>query len=259
MAPKRKYNKKNTATSQRDTVDAATEGGTQAQATATANAAATPPNTSDADVRGAIQLLTQILANQTQRQETAPSSGASSGSNSSRTQEFMRMKPPVSTRSKKEEDPQNFIDGLQKIFRVMHATDTEAAELGAFQLQDVAHICHGGSQGDGNRQFFKNRSSKPAPSISSAPFQRSKFNQKGRNFGMAGSHSQASVTDHGFQHPTCNTCGKRHSGVCRSGMDGYFGCGQPGHFLRDCSSARQNTGGNSNVAQTTNSTAPRNS
>ncbi|XP_060183078.1 uncharacterized protein LOC132613034 [Lycium barbarum] len=79
IAPKRKYNKKNTATSQRATVDASTEGGTQAQAGATANVAATPPNTSDADVRGAIQLLTQILANQAQRQETDPSSGASSG------------------------------------------------------------------------------------------------------------------------------------------------------------------------------------
>ena len=119
-------------TSQRATIDAATDGGTQAETVAIANIAATPPNTSDADVRGAIQLLTQILANQAQRQETTPSSSASSGSNSSRTQEFMRMKPPAFTGSKKEEDPQNFIDGLQKIFRVMHATDTEAAELGAF-------------------------------------------------------------------------------------------------------------------------------
>ncbi|XP_059313960.1 uncharacterized protein LOC132064839 [Lycium ferocissimum] len=50
------------------------------------------------------------------------------------------MKPPVFTGSKKDEDPQNFIDGLQKVFRVMHATDTEAAKFGAFQLQDVAHI-----------------------------------------------------------------------------------------------------------------------
>ncbi|XP_070023297.1 uncharacterized protein [Nicotiana sylvestris] len=49
------------------------------------------------------------------------------------------MKPPVFTGSKKDEDPQNFIDEVQKIFRVMHATNTEAAELAAYQLKDVAN------------------------------------------------------------------------------------------------------------------------
>ncbi|XP_070025080.1 uncharacterized protein [Nicotiana sylvestris] len=50
------------------------------------------------------------------------------------------MKPPVFTRSKKDEDPQNFIDEVQKIFQVMHATDTKAAELAAYQLKDVANM-----------------------------------------------------------------------------------------------------------------------
>ena len=55
-----------------------------------------------------------------------PSVSASGGSTSSRTQEFMRMKPPVFTGAKAEEDPQNFIDTPQKVFHI--------------QLQDVAHI-----------------------------------------------------------------------------------------------------------------------
>ncbi|XP_060185718.1 uncharacterized protein LOC132615153 [Lycium barbarum] len=126
------------------------------------------------------------------------------------------------------------------------------------RAKSAGNFSHGGSQGDGNRQFFKNRSSRPTPSTASAPFQRSKFNQKDRNFGTTGSHSHASVINRGFQHPTCNTCGKKHSEVCCLGMDSCFGCGQPGHFLRDFSSARRNTGGNNNVAQSTNSAAPRN-
>ncbi|XP_070054416.1 uncharacterized protein [Nicotiana tomentosiformis] len=58
---------------------------------------------------------------------------------SSRSREFLNILPPALTRSKKDEDLQNFIDDVQKIFRVMYATDTEAIELGAYQLKDVAN------------------------------------------------------------------------------------------------------------------------
>nr|XP_043637934.1 uncharacterized protein LOC122608929 [Erigeron canadensis] len=35
--------------------------------------------------------------------------------------------------------------------------------------------------------------------------------------------------------PTCNNCGKHHSGVCRlPPKKGCFNCGQPGHIIRDC-------------------------
>nr|XP_043630451.1 uncharacterized protein LOC122601777 [Erigeron canadensis] len=35
--------------------------------------------------------------------------------------------------------------------------------------------------------------------------------------------------------PTCNNCGKHHSGVCLSpSKKGCFNCGQPGHISRDC-------------------------
>ncbi|XP_070012964.1 uncharacterized protein [Nicotiana sylvestris] len=58
------------------------------------------------DVRGAIQLLTQIVATQAQRQETSDAHETGC----SRSREFLNMKPPVFTGSKKDEDPQNFID-----------------------------------------------------------------------------------------------------------------------------------------------------
>ncbi|XP_070025811.1 uncharacterized protein [Nicotiana sylvestris] len=87
------------------------------------------------DVREAIQLLTQIVANQAQRQGTSDvhETGIS------RSREFLNMKPLIFTGSKKDEDPQNFIDEVQKIFRVMHATDTKATELVAYRLKDVAN------------------------------------------------------------------------------------------------------------------------
>ncbi|XP_070003070.1 uncharacterized protein [Nicotiana sylvestris] len=275
------------------------------------------------------------------------------------------MKPPVFTGSKKDEDPQNFIDEVQKIFRVMHATDTEAVELATYQLKDVANTWYEtwedsrgedadpgtwkdfadaflehflpievleakaleferlrqndmsvneyylkfislakyapemvrdmrarvrrfvlglsddlfadaniaaqnndmaitkmvafvqGNEDRGKHQFFKKSKSGPAPSSASAPVPRSKFNKKNQNFRTADSQSQASVGYRVPGYPICNTCGKRHPGLCRLGTNGCFGYGQQGHFLRDCPSAKQNNGGN--AAQSTNSVAHHNS
>nr|XP_009793995.1 PREDICTED: uncharacterized protein LOC104240808 [Nicotiana sylvestris] len=58
-------------------------------------------------------------------------------------------------------------------------------------------------------------------------------------------------------YPICNTCGKRHPGLCHLGTNSCFRCSQQGHFLRDCPSTKQNNGGN--VAQSTNSAAHHNS
>ncbi|XP_070004111.1 uncharacterized protein [Nicotiana sylvestris] len=115
-------------------------------------------------------------------------------------------------------------------------------------------------QGNEDRRqslVFQEIKSGPAPSSASAPVQRSKFNKKNQNFRIAGSQSQANVGYKVPGYPICNTCGKRHPGLCRLGTNGYFGCGQPGHFLRDCTSAKQNNGGN--VAQSTNSASHHNS
>ncbi|XP_060212112.1 uncharacterized protein LOC132639695 [Lycium barbarum] len=211
------------------------------------------------------------------------------------------MKLPVFSMTKKEEDPQDFIDGLQKIYRMMTVTETEAATFGAHQLQGVREaraeqflkpkqngrtvqdyylefmslekyatklvpnmkarilafvqgnetrlkeeeVVHKNKdkefnkrakstgQFSGNsgkkRKFFNNRSSGPIPSSASAPAP--KFGEEKRGiFRVSGSQSKGSSSSHSF-HPVCNTCGKRHSGTCRSGMDDCFGCGQSGSTL----------------------------
>ncbi|XP_060170507.1 uncharacterized protein LOC132601445 [Lycium barbarum] len=71
------------------------------------------------------------------------------------------------------------------------------------------------------------------------------------------SYSQTSVAQKTYDIPICSKCSKRHPGVCRMGMVVWYGSRQQGHFQRDYPSTRQGTGGN--VAQSTNSKAPRNS
>ncbi|XP_059290037.1 uncharacterized protein LOC132043575 [Lycium ferocissimum] len=137
MPYKRTYKKRNTATSQRASVEATREETVPTQTAAPTAPTVTPPTDTDGDVRNAINMLTQLVAAQAQRQE----SGSSSGHNgeSSRTKDFLRMNPPVFTGTKKDEDPQDYIDALQKIFRIMAVTETEAATFGAHQLQSIAN------------------------------------------------------------------------------------------------------------------------
>ncbi|XP_060182450.1 uncharacterized protein LOC132612133 [Lycium barbarum] len=92
MPYKRTYKKKNTATSQRAAAEVAHEDTVPTQATAPTTSTVTPPNASDRDVRSAINMLTQLVAAQTQRQETGPSSGGNG--ESSKAKDFLRMNPP---------------------------------------------------------------------------------------------------------------------------------------------------------------------
>uniref|UniRef100_M1DC99 Gag-pol polyprotein n=1 Tax=Solanum tuberosum TaxID=4113 RepID=M1DC99_SOLTU len=56
----------------------------------------------------------------------------------SRIQEFLRINPPSFTGSSTTEDPKNFIEELQKVFKVMHVVDVERVELVAYQLKNVS-------------------------------------------------------------------------------------------------------------------------
>ena len=86
-------------------------------------------------------MLTQLMAAQTNRQSsTPPNSSSQEPSAGVRIHNFLRMNPPVFTGSKANEDPQNFIDEVQKILKAMHATETEDVELISYQLKDVANI-----------------------------------------------------------------------------------------------------------------------
>lgn len=51
----------------------------------------------------------------------------------------MRLSLLTFTGVRVEEDPQGFIDEIEKIFCVMHACNIEGMEFTAYQLKDVAY------------------------------------------------------------------------------------------------------------------------
>ncbi|XP_070046470.1 uncharacterized protein [Nicotiana tomentosiformis] len=107
-------------------------------------ARASDSSVSDIDIRGAIQMLTHIVASQAQRLSVGPTPSSHPGeSASSRVNKFLQLDPPMFTGTDPEEDPQDFIDEMHKTLRVMHATDafmdhflpaeTKAARAVAFE------------------------------------------------------------------------------------------------------------------------------
>ncbi|XP_070036519.1 uncharacterized protein [Nicotiana tomentosiformis] len=95
---------------------------------------------SDIDIRGAIQMLTQLVASQAQRSSFGPTSSSHPGeSASSRVNKFLQLDPLVFTGTNPEEDPQDFIDDMHKTLWVMHAIETEGVELASYRLKGVAY------------------------------------------------------------------------------------------------------------------------
>ena len=54
--------------------------------------------------------------------------------------DFTRMNPLIFLGSKTAEDPQEFVEKVQKILVSMGATEIEKAELSLYHLKDVAHV-----------------------------------------------------------------------------------------------------------------------
>ncbi|XP_070039365.1 uncharacterized protein [Nicotiana tomentosiformis] len=52
---------------------------------------------------------------------------------------LLQLDPPVFTGTDLEEDPQDFIDEMQKTLRVMRATETEGVELASYRLEGVTY------------------------------------------------------------------------------------------------------------------------
>nr|XP_009797667.1 PREDICTED: uncharacterized protein LOC104244062 [Nicotiana sylvestris] len=94
----------------------------------------------DGDLRGAIQMLTQLVASQAQRSNVAPTSSSHQGDfTGSRVNRFLQLDLLVFTSTDPEADPQDFIDEMHKTLRVMRATEMEGVELVTYHLKGVAY------------------------------------------------------------------------------------------------------------------------
>ena len=96
-------------------------------------------NATEQNLRNMVQLLTRIVAGQGQRQEGLVAGiGGADRAASTRIRDFLNLDPPSFTGSDPNEDPQDFIDQIQRTFDVMHVSSKEALELAAYRLKGVA-------------------------------------------------------------------------------------------------------------------------
>ncbi|XP_070054176.1 uncharacterized protein [Nicotiana tomentosiformis] len=103
-------------------------------------ARASDSDISDVDLRGAIQMLAQIVASRGQRSSVGSTSSSQQGeSTSSRVNKFLQLDPPVFTGTNPEENPQDIIDEMHRTLRVMHATEMEGVELASYRLKGVGY------------------------------------------------------------------------------------------------------------------------
>ena len=82
----------------------------------------------------------------------------------------------------------------------------------------------------GNRSQFCPKSSALSPSTASSPVPKFREGNKDR---VPGFNSQGSISS-AQTNTFCQKYDRNHQGICRVGSDMCFGCGKPGHRVRDC-------------------------
>ncbi|XP_047253689.1 uncharacterized protein LOC124887818 [Capsicum annuum] len=133
--------------------------------------------------------------------------------------QFMILGPPTFTGVNMEEDPQSFLEGMETIFRVMHAMNVERVDFAAYQLKDVVYALE---------MVFDMRA-------------------RMRKFTSELSHvlipySKTALLIKGF---------------CDEKWDMCFKCGQPGHTLRNCPIGKVGSGANKILVSSSSTPAPK--
>ncbi|XP_070020165.1 uncharacterized protein [Nicotiana sylvestris] len=156
-------------------------------------------------MRDVIQLLTRLVAMQTRRQEIGM--GHTDRSVSARVRVFINLDPPVFTGADPNEDPQIFIDRVQRTLRVMKATANELVKLASYRLQNIVVNRY--------ESWELSRGSD-------------------QNFRALGSQYRGESNQMRPPLPRCAQSGKQHTGQYRMGLGVCYTCGYLGHIMRDC-------------------------
>uniref|UniRef100_M1DIU1 Gag-pol protein n=1 Tax=Solanum tuberosum TaxID=4113 RepID=M1DIU1_SOLTU len=202
------------------------------------------------DLRDALTLFAQAMANQANHGAQAPQAPTPA----SRVRDFVRMNPPEFYGSKLDEDPQEFSDEVHKLLAIMGLRSENKAELAAYQLKGVAQIWYNqwkeekganyvGSQiGGVHEKLRKMRGHEAKRARFEGKFQ----SRKGGRFhqGQGSSHAphKRFVNDVpraqgvGGMGPidVCPKCGKGHGGPCLRNTSACYSCGEMGHKAMNC-------------------------
>ncbi|XP_060210671.1 uncharacterized protein LOC132637629 [Lycium barbarum] len=169
-------------------------------------------------MREAIQLLTQLVVAQAQRQ----GSGHGDRAVSARVHDFINLDHPEFFGSKPKEDPQNFIDEMLRTLQ--EGMDISRIQAHAQNLEKRQQQRR--SEREHDRGYRK----------------RARFSDTVSEFRGAQSsralNSQINSGSSQMRPPLtwCTQCGRLHWGQCRSGSDICYAYSQPGYFMRDCPS-----------------------
>ena len=83
-------------------------------------------------------MLAQSMTNQNNRVHAHVNENG--GSVAARVRDFVRMNTPEFLGSQANEEPQNLLDEIKKIFEVIQVIGNDRVELASYQFKNVAHI-----------------------------------------------------------------------------------------------------------------------
>ncbi|XP_069148075.1 uncharacterized protein [Solanum lycopersicum] len=133
---------------------------------------------------------------------------------------YVRMNPVEFLGSENNEDPQNFLEEIEKIFEVdSDKIREQAQENKKARTQNYDYFQQ--KSGCGNSLQSQQKCSSPTPSSASFPSSENRFYQKVR---ASGSNSQRRFSGT-KTYPTCPKCDKKNPCECLAGNKGCFRCG----------------------------------
>ncbi|XP_015064673.1 uncharacterized protein LOC107009879 [Solanum pennellii] len=165
------------------------------------------------------------------------------------------MNPPSITSSSTIEDPESFVEALQKVFEVLHVANAERVEIVAYQLKNVSRTWF---------DQWKEGRPRRAPHVEEEKVSDIEgFRRKKAKTGSESGQQRNNVNQSSFQQKKkgpdpLSACSPapRNKGKYRDGSTCCFKCGEEGHFMKEWPNNRQGNGDQGNKAQSSSVSPP---